>query len=40
MPFKEIIAVYSKNHTELTQITALYIVKTAGIYNYHYALKV
>jgi hypothetical protein len=38
MLFKEIIDVYSENHTKpINKNTALQIVKTAGTYNYHSA---
>jgi plastocyanin len=40
MLFKNIIAVYGENYTKATiKKTALQIVKTAGTYNYHCALK-
>jgi len=40
MLFKEIIAVYSENHTEpIIQNAELLIVKAAGTYSYHSALK-
>jgi len=40
MLFKEIIAVYSENHTELfIQNAGLLIIKVGGIYIYHRALK-
>jgi hypothetical protein len=42
--FKEIIAVYSVNHTKpintlCGQVTDLLLVKAGGTYTYHYALK-
>jgi len=40
MLFKEIIAVYSENHTKPININAaLLIVKAGGIYSYHLYLK-
>jgi hypothetical protein len=37
--FKEIIAVYSENHIEHIPSAKLLIVKAAGAYSYHSALK-
>jgi hypothetical protein len=44
MPFKEIIDVYSENHTKpintlCEQNAELWSVKTGGTYSYHWALK-
>jgi hypothetical protein len=40
MLFKELIAVYNKNNTETVHTNAeLLIVKAAGTYTYHAALK-
>jgi hypothetical protein len=37
--FKEIITVYTENHTKQIQNTDLLIVKTGGTYNYHWVLN-
>jgi hypothetical protein len=40
MLFKEIIAVYSENHTKLKHtVWDILIIKVCGTYNYHWALK-
>jgi hypothetical protein len=41
MPFKEIIAVYNEKYTELInkKNVELLIIKTAGICNYHSAVR-
>jgi hypothetical protein len=37
--FKEIIAVYSENHTKQAQNTELLIIEVGGTYSYHWALR-
>jgi hypothetical protein len=39
MPFKKRIDVYSENRKNPINTKYVKIVKTAGTYNYHYALK-
>jgi hypothetical protein len=39
MLFKEIVAVYTENHTKHMQNEELLIVETGGTYSYHWALN-